>query len=250
MKNNIFHDIFCSHLRNKQMDVARMIALDTDNERWFQGEMVLAFSNCMGYKILSSDYYNKFDAKCVNDTWEDWNKIVNGGIVTIEAAVYKKTKIEKNKATGVPKVDFYLEDQEQQILSEMKVLWIYGDRITGEKGPSKHLENRGVVDDAWRLTRTRPVDVIRVGIAPQSFLSLICVVEYNETQTEIDLKDSIIRGMYESYGKFRIEENDIILDKIITDSAISQHVCAKYPDNELMDYLNNVYLVTVELERR
>jgi len=250
MKNSKFHEIFCSHLRDKQMDVARMIALDTDNERWFQGEMVLAFSNCLEYKILSSDYFNKFETMDNRDSWESWSDVVGDGVVTIEAAVYKKTKVGKNKATGVQKADFFLEDQQQQILSELKVLWISENHLTGHDISAKHLENRGVVDDAWRLTRKRPADVIRDVIEPQSFLTLICVVEYDETQAEIDLKNFIINGIYESYAKFRIEENKVSLDKIITDSSILQYVCATYPKEKPLDDIKDVYLITVELEQR
>ena len=110
-----FHKRYYAHLQDRAEDVVRMAALDTNNEKWFQGEMVLAFcASGNGCRIFSSEYYNK---KADNLDWAVWDECVSErGIVTIEADVYRAVKTSKYASSNVRKVDFLMENQGELIL--------------------------------------------------------------------------------------------------------------------------------------
>ena len=71
MDINHFHKTFYDRLKSKRKDVGQIVALDSNLEKWFQGELVLTFSDPKtDCRVFSSEFYNKVADKI---DWENWD---------------------------------------------------------------------------------------------------------------------------------------------------------------------------------
>jgi hypothetical protein len=240
-----FHKTFSEHLSRKSKDVAKIIALDSNNEKWFQGEMVLAFTEKDSkWRVFSSQCYNEFDNKSVKE-WNDY--ISDGGIITIEANVYKSVKVERDKASGARKVDVLFEDERAVIFTEMKILWLY----KFNKNPKKYLTQKGVLDDTWRLINNL-YDEYRIhSVRPYLYLSLICINDVEEKYSIKRVKKELKEELNDYLGK------PFITDQRMEDGKISSYDADYIIDNnslcsEVYDkkYTYEIHLVTVEIPPR
>ncbi|HAW52816.1 MAG TPA: hypothetical protein DCX54_10900 [Flavobacteriales bacterium] len=111
------HDQILAHFREKQQDVFNVMALGSNLEKWFQGEIILALINQRGAKIVSSDYLNKESDD--GHSWEEWSAIVkaNKAVVSVEGMVFKE-KDEGRKA------DVYYEEDNFVMIVEIKICWL------------------------------------------------------------------------------------------------------------------------------
>lgn len=243
MDTNDFHNILLRYLRCKAEDVVKIIALDANIERWFQGEMVLAFTRADNakWKVFSSECYNKFDEAAE----KEWNScITNGGIVTTEASVYKSVKTEKHKAFSIRKVDVLFENNESFILDEMKILWL--DEFY--KNPKVYLSKKDLLDDAWRL-RNNLYDVYwNSQMQLYLYLSLICICE-EEANNEISRFKTELTGVLNEYFEEKVIyniEKQIKIGKICSynTDANYQKVC---PEVYNRQYNYEIQLATVDL---
>ncbi len=69
-----FHTIYKEHLAKKARDVKKIVATDLNNEKWFQGEMLLAFSDkTINFKVVSSELYNSGALDEIDqDKWDEF----------------------------------------------------------------------------------------------------------------------------------------------------------------------------------
>lgn len=141
-----FHEKYFEHLKCNAEDVAKVIATDSNNEKWFQGEMAICFSSMPNYKIISSLEYNERETKPKDlDNW--WGDHIEGtsfGIVTTEAQIYKK-----GPKKGYGKCDFILHTDDDFLATEIKVLWIYDD--LDKDDIKKRFKDNNVYRDIRRL---------------------------------------------------------------------------------------------------
>lgn len=227
----------------KQDEVMRIVALETNLEKWFQGEMALAFSDSKqnsnlndNIKIFSSRYYSKESDELDE---EDWNRIIGEkGIVSLEGNVYKSIKTEKSGSSGTRKVDFLLENQKEMIFSEVKIIWIsYMDK--GD--PYSYLEKKKVLEDTWRL-RTNLYKEFRESKTLSLFLTLICIDDCNLNDPN-QTKKYILASLNEYFEDniFKDEEDQILIKKIPYDLQSSTSICLEvYDDNRYDGYLTMI----------
>jgi hypothetical protein len=254
MELNEFHKVYRDYLIEKSMDTKLITALESGLEKWFQGEMVLAFTKPReGLRVFSGQEYNNYcetnigeDSK---DNWKegDWEKMIEeSGIVTIEGNVYKNVKTSKKEATGKRSVDFLLETRGEYIFSEIKFLWL--DKAIQRDTLYTHLERAGVLEDAWRLKKNLLNEYRNGSKDLRLYLTLICVGDIGKMPNV--QKD--LGRVLEDY----LEENDTVgVEKIkvgrISEDGSNQlarvvDYCDK-KDSDGLDYLNNIFLITVDL---
>jgi len=231
-----FHRVFFDYLRCKSEDVARIVNLETNIEKWFQAEMALAFSSLKKdpYEIFSSYEYNSD---------EDWNNGKGGRkIVSIEGTVFKKVKIGRDEISGIRKVDFLLEDGEHFLFSEIKYIWVSENvNPVGENYTTNNFMNdlyhylnlKGVFEDAWRLKRNLYDDFTRKPEKLKLYLTLIFIVqnEHNEGNDCALMKRSMAASI-NRYFDCRVianSEDQISMDMVCTGNK------------------NNVYLMSINL---
>lgn len=215
MNNREFFQIFFNHLNRKNDEVMRIVALGTNLEKWFQGEMALAFSDSKAgynlndnYKILSSEFYNNESDEL---SQEDWDRIIGErGIISLEGNIYKSVKTERRKSSGVRKVDFLLENQKEIIFSELKIIWL----SSLSEDPYGYLEKKKVLEDAWRL-RTNLYKQSNKNKTLRLFITLICIDDYNFNNPN-EIKQNIIESLNQYFEEdiFNNLENRIIIKKI------------------------------------
>ena len=235
-----FFDIYFNHLEKKQDEVMRIVALGANLEKWFQGEMALAFSNSKkdselndNYKILSSEFYNKESDKLSDGNWV--RIIGEQGIVSIEGNIYKSVKTGKKEASGTRKVDFLLENQTEIIFSELKIIWI----SYLSKDPYWYLEEKNLLEDAWRLRTNLYNEIKSCKKSLSLFLTLICIDDCNFNYPS-QTKRYIISSLNEYFEDtiFEDEEDKILIKKIPYDLRSSNSIFLEpYEDNGYNGYL-------------
>jgi len=261
MKLNDFHKIFCNHLSAKPFDVSRIMAMETNNEKWFQGEMALAFSKRnQNYNVFSSEVYNNWTDEC-DEAWEKRIKEEkeNGkekGLITCEASVYKNVKTEKSKSSGLRKVDILLERKDTVILCEMKILWLdFLDKINIEKNFEEakdalynYMLKKKALDDAWRLCRGGVYKKLKSddSDALKSYLSFICAAESELKDFETSFRNLLVATLnkYLKNPLISDQEKWMQLSKIYNYSTRDWALCDE------KEGTMNIYLVTVELKNK
>ncbi len=251
MKLDQFHNVFRDYLVAKSMDTKLICALDSTLEKWFQGEMALAFTKPReGLKVFSGQEYNNYCETNIGDdnkdNWKegDWEEMIEeSGIVAIEGKVYKNVKTSKNEATGKRSVDFLLETRGEYIFSEIKVLW-FSDAPQGD-ALYTHLERAGVLEDAWRLKKNLLDEYRNGGKDLLLYLTLICIGDIGKMP---NIQKDLGRVL-----KDYLEENDTVgvekikVGRISDDGANHLARVAGYDHEDDLDYLNNIFLITVDL---
>ena len=245
MDTREFHRIFWQHLNSKGNDVARIIALETNNEKWFQGEMALAFSK-RGYRIFSSECYNKC---CDTISWDEWNKLVgNEGILTCEAGNYRKIKNSPNKASSVRKADFFLEDRSTFVFAELKQLWIG----LGNNDLGKYLLNKGIFEDAWRLKQNLYSEYNRK--KTYAYLSLIAIVSNSSNVTRNEIQETVASSIKDYFNLYKEEielsKDTILMDQIVVSNDCLSILSPNWTDNKPIFQCGiqyNMYLITVPI---
>ncbi len=241
-----FHRTFLNHLREKSKDAANLIALDSNNEKWFQGELVLAFTKMEGakWRVFSSECYNKFDKKAEKE-WDAY--VADGGIVTAEANVYKSVKVKWDKSSGTRKVDILFEDGQKCILAEIKILWL--DKF--KNNPEGYLSQKGLLDDAWRLRNNLYDEYWNRPNRPYLYLSLICIMEVEEKYSIKGMKEHLKKKLNDCLGE------PFIADQQMEDGKIGSYHAGYIKDNknlcsEVYEKQCNyeIHLVTIDISLR
>ncbi len=241
-----FHDKFLKHLKHKKEDVGKIVALETNLEKWFQGEMALGFSSSkVGYRLLSSNFYNNYtDYKSPDE--REWNKLLGErGIVVTEAAVYRPVKRSTHESTGVRKVDFLLETKEEVVLSEIKILWLH--ELKNDSSAYTYLETKDVLENVQRLKKHTYKEFRhgQNGKAIYLCLTLICVSPGNHTKDAKEVKE--IKTIQRIIDKYLNREITIFPDDVCFCHRGNNSVCW-VPPSLYQDQLGySVYLVTVDL---
>jgi hypothetical protein len=222
-----FHSIFLNHLNKKSEDVARIIALETSLEKWFQGEMAIAITtDDDNYKIMSSCDYNEWDQED-----SEYEKLIgNNGVLIAEGWVYKRKQI-----SGMPKCDILFEIDGSMYLVEIKLHWSKGRLKTGK-----------YLDDIYRLkfkTYKELADYTHI----HNYITIIYVDEKADfdENAQIDLKKIVDDAIKDFINKKRGQEFDnikIFVDKIETTN--SHKICIK---KENTDKLNRIYLISISV---
>lgn len=239
-----FFEIYFNHLEKKKDEVMRIVALETNLEKWFQGEMALAFSDSKqdsklndNFKIFSSRSYNQESDNLKEDYWND-SVIGERGIVSLEGNIYKSVKTERSGSSGTRKVDLLLENQKEIIFSELKIIWLSymknGDQYS-------YLERKKVLEDAWRL-RTNLYREFRKNKTLSLFLTLICIDDCNLNNPD-QTKKCILASLNEYFEDniFEDEEGQILIKKIPYDLRSSTSICLEvYDDNRYDGYLTMI----------
>ena len=217
-----FHRVFLDYLRCKSEDVARIVNLETNIEKWFQAEMALAFSSLKKdpYKIFSSYEYN-----CD----KDWDNGKGGRkIVSIEGAVFKKVKIGRDEVSGVRKVDFLLEDGNNFVFSEIKYIWISENM----EGFYDYLNRKNVFDDAWRLKHNLYEDFTKNLERLNQYLTLIFVVQddHNEGNDLTLMKTAITESINRCFEDLVISnlEGQILMNTVCTGNKYNVYLMSIY----------------------
>lgn len=246
-----FHDIFRDYMLKKSEDVKLIVALDSTLEKWFQGEMALAFSEQgTGHKIFSSQRYdNYFENEPGDENDDGWNEgewealIENSGIITIEGSVFKKVKSGKTETTGARAIDFLLEKRDEYVFSEIKVLWF--DNIPDKNTLDSDLERTKVLEDAWRLKKNLLGEYRNGSKALFLYLTLICI---GDIGPERNMRENVASIL----SKYLGENNSVSADLVRVDRISkndTHHLSRIAGDDESgdFDHLNDIFLMTVDL---
>lgn len=228
MNTETFHKTYYDYLSEKAEDVVKVVATDSNNEKWFQGEMAICFSSLPNYKIISSEEYNDDNVKKIGVWWE--NNIKNRfGIITTEAKIY----MENNKKSE--KCDFILQTNEDFLATELKVIWIYKDMDIYDI--EKRFKNNKVYEDAKRL-KFRLENEYRDYKNCHIFLTLVCIGDE-------PLEDRI-NDWYEDHMGKKCKQK--IMNKVRIPENEYKRSCWERIDGDGYIYLDNIYLLTLDLE--
>ena len=236
-----FHTTYLKHLNEKAHDVVRIVALEANNERWFQAEMVLAFcgSEDSGL-IFSSEYYNKYADEL---EWSEWDDCVGQeGIITTEADIYIGVKTGKYESSNVRKVDFLLEKPNALVLDEIKIIWLC---YQFKNSPYDYLQNKKVLDDAWRLRKNLAKNLVRDHKRLSRYITLICIDDCNFLENASNLKKIIVDEFNNYLEKIVIDKKKHVrLDKILTDGVNYPEI---YKNTDEKDTVYDIHLMTIEI---
>jgi hypothetical protein len=226
-----FHDICLNYFQKRRSEeIKNIFKIETTMEKWFQCEILLSFVQ-KKYEVFSSEIYNEKYGEIEDKTkWDsypdDWK------IVTSEASVYNDSR---------KKADIVIEKDDESIVSEIKLIWMYDevckDELEFEQYLYKILLKNEVFEDAKKMQ----------GLA-QSFncrcLTIFASIDKKcFVNTNIDMKEIIERCFEEEKEGYEIK--NILCDKIT--SYETKDYSHFYEDHK--EYKHDIFIINIELNK-